>query len=85
MITGQVFFRETGAVAPTRDGRRLVSFVGIIAVADDFTFADEHQYVVTGGDDGTRLAIHPSTGIDRTELAAGLSTGQLLKEPIWRC
>ena len=84
MITGQVFFRETGSEAPIKDGRRLVSFVGIIAVPSGFRFLGEHQYIMTGSDDGKRLSLHDDMGVDLTEMAAGMSTGGMLMEPIWR-
>ena len=81
-VTGQVIFRNHGPV-PTKDGRKLMSVVGIIAVPEDFEFKGEHQYVITG-DDSEIFMIHPETAIDRTKIAQGNGIGNLLTEPIWR-
>lgn len=84
-ITGQVFIRESGPV--TLDGRRLVQFVGVIAL-DERALKDEHQYAVLGrveADSGiVRLSIMPHTGAqDRAALAEGKTLDAILREPIW--
>ena len=87
-VTGQVLFREASRGKPVGidigTGRRLVSFAGIIAVPEDFEFKGEHQYVITGNSSGSILAIHPETGIDRTERVRGYTLGGTLLETIWR-
>jgi hypothetical protein len=83
MVTGQVVFRDAGN-APTNDGRRLMSFVGLIAIPDGFEFKGENQYVVTGNSDGV-LMLHADTEIDVSDKSQGSNIGQLLTKPMWRC
>lgn len=83
LVTGQTVFRDAGN-APTNDGRRLMSFVGLVAVPDGFDFRGERQYVVTGKPDGV-LMLHIDTEHNVTDIARGQSLGGLLKEPMWRC
>jgi hypothetical protein len=83
MVTGPVVFRDAGN-APTNDGRRLMSFVGLIAIPDGFEFKGEMQYVVTGNADGV-LMLHAHTGIDVSEQSKGNNIGGLLTKPMWKC
>ncbi len=83
MVTGQIVFRDAGD-APTNDGRRLMSFVGLVAIPDGFEFSGEKQYVVTGRPDGV-LMLHADTEHDVSDASKGRSLGSLLTEPMWRC
>ena len=84
IVTGQIFVREAGMEAPTKDGRKLVMLVGIVAVPSEYPCVGEHKYTVSGDQDGT-LTVHPESGEDLTEYAKGQSAGGLLTQPIWRC
>jgi hypothetical protein len=82
-MTGQIFFRDVAqAPASCPPGTKLMMFVGIVAVKES-PFKGEHQYVVSGTDDGV-VNIHPEGSKDLTQLAAGSSLAGLLREPIWR-
>lgn len=87
-ITGQIFFRDTakGEIAPP--GKKLVMFIGIVAVPEDSEIKGEHQYTLCGREDKnilmTGLTVLNSSGVDLTKIAAGNSIGQLLTQPIWR-
>jgi len=83
MVTGQVVLRDAGP-APTKDGRKLLMIVGVIAVPSDFEFLGEHQYTLSGSADGD-MRLHIESEKDVTALARGHSLGGLLTEPMWRC
>jgi hypothetical protein len=83
LVTGQIIFRDAN-VPLQEDGRRLMMFVGLVAVPPGFVFKNEHQYTLHGQPDGSFVMIHPETECDVTEHGVGRSIGQLLKEPIWR-
>ena len=83
MVTGQVIFREAGE-APTKDGRKLLMVVGLIAVPMDFDLKGEHQYTVSGTPEGV-LTCHAESGQDVSQQIQGQSLGGLLKSPMWRC
>lgn len=83
-VTGQIIFRETGANAPTHDGRKLMMLVGVIAVPENFPFKGEHQYTISSGTGLVFIAL-PESEIDRTQECRGNDLGDMMMEPIWRC
>jgi hypothetical protein len=84
MVTGQIFFRDAGMSAPTKDGRKLMMVVGVIAVPSDFVLKPEHQYEISENKEG-QLNCWVDSEIDLTEVARAQSASGLLKLPIWRC
>lgn len=83
MITGQLFIRDSNAPAPSKAGHKLIMVVGVLAVPKDTFLKGEHQYVVSGTDDGL-LSILSDGAVDLTEQARGLQIGHLLTRPLWR-
>ena len=89
-ISGQLIFREAGRA---KDGRRLMSCVGIIAFPEDLEYANEdqellgeHQYTVAAKDDACfQLTLHLESRQDVSDVSIGNDLGYLLREPIWRC
>jgi len=88
VVTGQIIFRDTNKKAfdLDRSNRKLVSFVGIIAIPEHFPIKGEHQYNVIGVDtiSGLELTTLVNTKKDISEITRGLGLGQLIREPIWR-
>ena len=86
-VTGQVIFREAGRHG---SGRRLMMFVGVVAMEDDTPVKGEHQYVMAGNTEhgGVSVRLHVVVGdtavIDRTEEARGMGLGSLVTQPWWR-
>ena len=88
MITGQIFFRDADMKAP--DGRRLMMFVGVVAIDDSVEMLSERQCVVVGeitGDINFPLRLHIDTpGDDMTHNVdfASQKIGDILLRPVWR-
>jgi len=74
-MTGEVFVRDTNI---EKNGKKLFIVVGIISAdsIESLTLFGEHQYAVKNLE-----LINP---VDRKELAKGMGTDNLLREPIWR-
>jgi len=91
-ITGQIFFRDTynpedkNTAAPK--GKKLMMFIGIVAVPEDTEIKGEHQYILFGREEKplqmTGLTVINQTGQDLTKEVAGWAIGQVLSLPIWR-
>lgn len=86
-ISGQIFFRETSKEVKSPPGKKIVMFVGMIAVPEDAEIKGEHQYTLCGREEKiipmTGLTVMNSSGRDLTKQAAGHSIDGLLKQPMW--
>lgn len=83
-VTGQVIFRDAGKNKASKDGRKLLMVVGVIAVSEDTKVKGEHQYVVVG-QSVEQLVVLLDTEMDRSEESKGHALGSLVTLPIWRC
>jgi len=92
-ITGQIIFRQNkqsidhkDSIVP--DDKKLMMFVGVVAVPKNTDIKGEHQYTIVGeeikGLFKTSLEILNSSEINRKDQSQGLALGQLLEQPIWR-
>jgi hypothetical protein len=87
LLTGGLFFRETGAT-PRGVDKTIWAVVGVIGIPKDFPILNEHQYQIAGyhspEEKGIIIGVDPTTLIDREEMARGMGAGHLLTMPIWR-
>lgn len=92
-ITGQIFFRDVfyrpkGAASPAPEGKKLMMFIGVVAIPEDTEIKGEHQYTIVGREEKslqmTGLTIMNGTEQDLTKQAAGYNLDSVLRLPLWR-
>ena len=84
-ITGQIIFRDGVQEAPDGSGRKLMSFVGIIAVPKNVELKGEHQYTIVANNDGSlQFSIMSPEGKDVSSVTIGNSFTGILRQPIWQ-
>jgi hypothetical protein len=78
MTTGSLYFQGAGE----RDGKKLMSVIGVIAFDPNHPVEGGHQYVLVGHDEYLMLALDQV--IDHGDRFRGHGLAGIICEPIWR-
>lgn len=80
---GQVFIRESSKMV---NGKKVISFVGVMTLPEDVALKGEHQYssMMLTHDGCICLVIDKLSGKDLTKEVYGYATGDLLTQPMWK-
>ena len=77
--------RDAAQESPDGSGRKLMSFVGIIAVPENFEMHGEYQYTIVAKNDGSlQFTVMNPKGNDVSSVTVGNSFTGILKQPIWQ-